>query len=242
MNTATAILSARGIERVYRMGSQTLHVLRGVDLDLGEGEMLSIVGQSGSGKSTLLHQVGLLDKPDAGDVKFRGETLPLRGPRAAAIRNKLFGFVFQFYHLLPEFTALENVMMPRMIAEGWVSYRRQKREIRERAASLLGRVGLTERMKHRPNQLSGGERQRVAVARALVLEPKLLLADEPTGNLDPKTADQVLDLLLEMNRVHGTALVVVTHSPELATRLGRRVVLVDGYLEEPGATPTPPLA
>ncbi|MDH3590834.1 MAG: ABC transporter ATP-binding protein, partial [Planctomycetota bacterium] len=211
MNTATAILSARGIERVYRMGSQTLHVLRGVDLDLGEGEMLSIVGQSGSGKSTLLHQVGLLDKPDAGDVKFRGETLPLRGPRAAAIRNKLFGFVFQFYHLLPEFTALENVMMPRMIAEGWVSYRRQKREIRERAASLLGRVGLTERMKHRPNQLSGGERQRVAIARALMNEPPVLLCDEPTGNLDRETAEGIRELLWDLNRSDSQSMILVTH-------------------------------
>jgi lipoprotein-releasing system ATP-binding protein len=160
-------------------------------------------------------------------VRFRGEDIFQRdADRLARFRNESLGFIFQFHHLLPEFDALENVMMPGLIGG------RSFEEMRTRARRLLSEVGLEHRVSHPVGKLSGGERQRVAVARALVLEPALLLADEPTGNLDPKTADQVLDLLLEMNRVHGTALVVVTHSPELAGRLGRRVVLVDGYVEE----------
>jgi lipoprotein-releasing system ATP-binding protein len=179
------------------------------------------------GKSTLLHILGTLDRPTSGRVLFRGEDLAQRDARALArFRNQSLGFIFQFHHLLPEFNAIENVMMPGRIGG------RPEAEMRRRAERLLEEVGLGHRIRHPVGKLSGGERQRVAVARALVLEPALVLADEPTGNLDPKTGDQVLDLLLEMNRNHGTALVVVTHSPELARRLGRRVALVDGYLEE----------
>ena len=163
----------------------------------------------------------------AGSVEFRGEPLFARAPaELARFRNRELGFIFQFHHLLPEFNAVENVMMPGLLGgQGFA-------EMRPRAERLLREVGLGHRIVHPVGKLSGGERQRVAVARALVLEPSLVLADEPTGNLDPKTGDQVLELLLEMNRVHGTALVVVTHSPEIAARLGRRTVLVDGYLEE----------
>jgi lipoprotein-releasing system ATP-binding protein len=209
------------------MGDGSIDVLRGVDLLIRRGERLAILGSSGVGKSTLLHILGTLDRPSSGSVWFRGENVFERPPdRLAQFRNESLGFIFQFHHLLPEFDALENVMMPGLIGG------RSFEEMKGRAGRLLSEVGLEHRVSHPVGKLSGGERQRVAVARALVLEPALLLADEPTGNLDPKTADQVLDLLLEMNRVHGTALVVVTHSPELAGRLGRRVVLVDGYVEE----------
>ena len=224
------LLRAAGVCKSFRTGEGTIEVLKGVDLDVDRGERLAIVGASGVGKSTLLHVLGTLDHPSAGRVSFRGEDLFARDrSELARFRNESLGFIFQFHHLLPEFNALENVMMPGLV--GGVGHA----EMRGRAARLLEEVGLEHRIKHPVGKLSGGERQRVAVARALVLEPALLLADEPTGNLDPKTGDQVLELLLEMNRSHGTALVVVTHSPELASRLGRRTVLVDGYLEAPEA-------
>jgi lipoprotein-releasing system ATP-binding protein len=208
------------------MGEGSIEVLRGVDLDVYPAERLAILGNSGVGKSTLLHLLGALDRPTGGRVEFRGEDLFARDAAALArFRNRSLGFIFQFHHLLPEFNAIENVMMPGLL--GGLGFA----EMRPRAERLLHEVGLGHRLAHPVGKLSGGERQRVAVARALVLEPALLLADEPTGNLDPKTGDQVLELLLEMNRVHGTALVVVTHSPDLAARLGRRSVLVDGYLE-----------
>jgi len=221
------LLRARGLRKSFPMGEGLVEVLRGVDLDLRAAERLAIVGNSGVGKSTLLHVLGTLDRPSSGTVHFRGEDLFGReGAELARFRNRQLGFIFQFHHLLPEFNAVENVMMPGLV--GGLGFA----EMRPRAEKLLHEVGLGHRVVHPVGKLSGGERQRVAVARALVLEPALILADEPTGNLDPKTGDQVLDLLLEMNRVHGTALVVVTHSPEIARRLGRRAVLVDGYLED----------
>ena len=225
------LLRAAGVCKSFRTGEGTIEVLKGVDLDVEGGERLAILGVSGVGKSTLLHVLGTLDHPSAGQVLFGGEDLFARDrSELARFRNASLGFIFQFHHLLPEFNALENVMMPGLV--GGVGHA----EMRGRAARLLEEVGLEHRVKHPVGKLSGGERQRVAVARALVLEPALLLADEPTGNLDPKTGDQVLELLLEMNRSHGTALVVVTHSPELASRLSRRTVLVDGYLEDPEAS------
>ncbi len=224
------LLRAAGVCKSFRTGEGTIEVLKGVDLDVDRGERLAIVGASGVGKSTLLHVLGTLDHPSAGRVSFRGEDLFARDrSELARFRNESLGFIFQFHHLLPEFNALENVMMPGLV--GGVGHA----EMRGRAARLLEEVGLEHRIKHPVGKLSGGERQRVAVARAVVLEPALLLADEPTGNLDPKTGDQVLELLLEMNRSHSMALVVVTHSPELASRLSRRTVLVDGYLEDPDA-------
>jgi len=220
------LLQAEGVRRSFRTGDGSIEVLKGIDLTLQGAERLAILGASGVGKSTLLHILGTLDRPSAGRVLFRGEDLAARDRHALArFRNGSLGFIFQFHHLLPEFNALENVMMPGLVGG------RSASEMRGRAARLLEEVGLEHRIAHPVGKLSGGERQRVAVARALVLEPALVLADEPTGNLDPKTGDQVLELLLEMNRTHGTALVVVTHSPDLAARLGRRVVLVDGYLE-----------
>jgi len=222
------LVRVEGVRRAFPMGDGEIEVLRGVDLVIRRRERLAILGNSGVGKSTLLHLLGTLDHPTSGRVLFEGQDLFARPPRElATFRNRSLGFIFQFHHLLPEFDAQENVMMPGLIGG------RGFAEMRERASRLLTEVGLEHRIHHPVGKLSGGERQRVAVARALVLEPALLLADEPTGNLDPKTADQVLELLLEMNRVHGTALVVVTHSPEIALRLGRRTVLVDGYLTEP---------
>jgi lipoprotein-releasing system ATP-binding protein len=226
--TSDVLVRAESVGRSFAMGDGTIEVLRGVNLDIARRERLAILGNSGVGKSTLLHILGTLDHPTTGRVLFEGEDLFAKPPgHLARFRNQSLGFIFQFHHLLPEFDAQENVMMPGLIGG------RSFAEMRERATRLLTEVGLEHRIHHPVGKLSGGERQRVAVARALVLEPALLLADEPTGNLDPKTADQVLDLLLEMNRVHGTALVVVTHSPDIADRLGRRCVLTDGYLTEP---------
>lgn len=222
-----ALIRAESLRRSFPTGEGSIEVLRGVDLAIRHRERLAILGNSGVGKSTLLHILGALDRPTAGRVLFEGADLFQRDPLALArFRGESLGFIFQFHHLLPEFDALENVMMPGLING------RSFAEMRGRAKRLLDEVGLEHRVTHAVGKLSGGERQRVAVARALVLEPALLLADEPTGNLDPKTADQVLALLLEMNRLHGTALVIVTHSPEIAARLERRVVLADGCVEE----------
>jgi lipoprotein-releasing system ATP-binding protein len=227
---SSALLEARDLRRSFATGDGRIDVLRGVDLVIGDRERIAIVGNSGVGKSTLLHVLGTLDRPTAGQLLFDGEDLFARDSVGLArFRNRSLGFIFQFHHLLPEFNACENVMMPGLVGG------RPAAEMRRRALHLLTEVGLEHRVNHPVGKLSGGERQRVAVARALVLEPRLVLADEPTGNLDPKTADQVLELLLEMNRVHGTALVVVTHSPEIALRLGRRVELIDGYLQQTGA-------
>ena len=220
-------IRVENLRRSFPAGDGTIEVLRGINLTIRRRERMAVLGNSGVGKSTLLHILGTLDRPTSGSVTFDGEDVFAHsGADLASFRNRSLGFIFQFHHLLPEFDALENVMMPGLIGG------RGFDEMRERARHLLEEVGLEHRLEHPVGKLSGGERQRVAVARALVLEPPLLLADEPTGNLDPKTADQVLNLLLEMNRVHGTALVIVTHSPEIAASLGREVVLVDGYLEE----------
>jgi len=229
------LLYAEGLRKTFRTGDGSIEVLRGVDLTVGEGERVAVVGASGVGKSTLLHILGTLDRPSSGSLRFRGEDLLAKDGRSLArFRNESLGFVFQFHHLLPEFDALENVMMPGLIGG------RGFADMRQRAVRLLEEVGLEHRIRHPVGKLSGGERQRVAVARALVLDPAVVLADEPTGNLDPKTGDQVLNLLLEMNRIHGTALVVVTHSPQLAGELGRVVELTDGYLGEPSPFPVEP--
>jgi lipoprotein-releasing system ATP-binding protein len=225
-----ALLEVREISKSFTIGGDTLQVLSGVDFDLAEGEILAIVGQSGSGKSTLLHQVGLLDKPDRGHVRYQGAEMPLAGAEAAYARNRTFGFVFQFYHLLPEFTALENVLMPALILQSWLAYRRRRRELLDRARMLLDRVGLGPRVRHRPSQLSGGERQRVAIARALMNRPAILLCDEPTGNLDRRTAEGVRDLLWDLNRTDRQSMIVVTHDAGVAGQAHRTLTLVDGRL------------
>jgi lipoprotein-releasing system ATP-binding protein len=221
------LLSARGLWKGYRTDGSRLEILRDLSLDLRAGERVAVVGASGIGKSTLLHVLGTLERPDRGRVTVRGEAVfDLPPDRLARFRNETIGFVFQFHHLLPEFTALENAMMPLLIhGEG-------RKAAAETAAALLARVGLEERLEHRVTELSGGEQQRVALARALVLRPLLLLADEPTGNLDKGTSEQVHTLLRELNRELGMTLVVVTHSHELAAYMSRRVTLSDGRLVE----------
>jgi len=220
-----SLVRVEGLRKSFETGDASIEVLAGVDLEVAPGERLAIVGQSGVGKSTLLHILGTLDHPTSGKVYFRGEDVFSRsGSELARLRNEGIGFVFQFHHLLPEFTSLENVMMPGLL-QG-----RGFEEMQGRAESTLADVGLAHRLTHPIGKLSGGERQRVAVARALVMEPPLVLADEPTGNLDPATGDQVAELLLEINRSRGTALVVVTHSSRMAAALGRTVALVDGAM------------
>jgi lipoprotein-releasing system ATP-binding protein len=225
---SSELLRVEALHKSFQTGDRSIEVLRGIDLSIREGERLAILGNSGVGKSTLLHILGTLDRPTKGGLLYRGarDLFALDSDQLARFRNTSIGFVFQFHHLLPEFNALENVMLPGLIGG------RSLEAMRPRAERLLEEVGLEHRISHPVGKLSGGERQRVAVARALVLEPAMLLADEPTGNLDPKTGEKVLQLLLEMNRARGTALVVVTHSPELAARLGRRAVMADGHLQE----------
>jgi len=221
------LVSIRGLARSFETGGGTIEVLKDLDLDIADGDRIAIVGQSGVGKSTFLHILGTLDHPSAGRVLFRGEDVFERSrEQLADLRGRFLGFVFQFHHLLPEFTAIENVMMPGLIQGIGPD------EMRSRAETMLGDVGLSHRIDHAVGKLSGGERQRVAVARALVLDPPLVLADEPTGNLDPATGDQVAELLFEMNRTRGTTLVVVTHSKRMADQLGRVLVLNEGKLRE----------
>jgi lipoprotein-releasing system ATP-binding protein len=221
--TGGAHVEVRHLVKAYEHGGRQLRVLDDVNLSLEPGDMVSVVGASGVGKSTLLQILGTLDVPSAGTITFDGRELTKLDPAGLAhFRNKKIGFVFQFHHLLPEFTALENVMMPALIQ------RMPPPEARKRAASILDRVGLSHRLTHRPSELSGGEQQRVALARAMVLEPALLLADEPTGNLDLHTGEEVQNLFVELNRERGSTLLVVTHNPELAARMPRRLRMVDG--------------
>jgi lipoprotein-releasing system ATP-binding protein len=220
-----SLLSVRDVHKSFIEGDNEIHVLRGVDLELSEGERLAIVGQSGVGKSTLLHILGTLDRPTKGSILFDGKDLPLDDETALCqFRNQKIGFVFQFHYLLPDFSALENVMFPALI-QG-VDALRAKGEAEE----LLALVGLKDRLDHRPGKLSGGEQQRVAVARAVILKPKLILADEPTGSLDVRIGEEVQELLFRLNAEHKIALVVATHNRDFAVRIGRRVELKDGLL------------
>ena len=224
----SSLVQAIAVRRSYAVETRTLDVLRGVDLSVAEGESMAITGMNGAGKSTLLHVLGGLDRPTSGQVLYRGRDLYALGDRErSAIRAQKIGFVFQAYHLLPELTVLENVLLPGLSAAG--AFLRGQR-LRARAADLLARVGLTERAAHRPNELSGGEQQRAALARALMNGPELLLADEPTGNLDRSTADGVYALMLQLAREHGTAFVLVTHDDQLAARCGRALRLERGRL------------
>jgi lipoprotein-releasing system ATP-binding protein len=220
-----AHLVVKDLWKVFTHGGRRIEVLRGIDLDLEAGGLVSIVGASGVGKSTLLHLLGTLDEPTRGSIAFDGVAVTSLTPaKLASFRNQSIGFVFQFHHLLPEFTALENTMMPGLIA------RLPRRECIERAEAILLRVGLADRLHHRPGELSGGEQQRVALARALLLSPRLLLGDEPTGNLDTKTGQAMHDLFFELNRELGMTLLLVTHNNELAGRAYKKLRMIDGQV------------
>jgi len=223
----TSALECRALVKSFRQGPALLPVLRGIDLRVGQGERVAVLGRSGSGKSTLLHILGGLADPDSGEVRIDGSLVgPLSPEARARLRNRRMGFVYQFHHLLPEFTAMENVAMPLLLGAHKIS------EARERAVDTLESVGLGGRLDHRPSQLSGGERQRVAIARALVADPAVVLADEPTGNLDQESADQVFSVMLDLAQRRGTAFVVVTHDEDLARQMQRRLYLTDGHLIE----------
>ena len=226
MSKAVA-LECRALVKSFRQGPTLLPVLRGIDLSVGQGERVAVLVRSGSGKSTLLHLLGGLADPDSGEVRIDGTAVgPLNPEARARLRNRRMGFVYQFHHLLPEFTAMENVAMPLLLGAHKIS------EARDRAVDVLDAVGLNGRLDHRPNQLSGGERQRVAIARALVADPAVVLADEPTGNLDQESADQVFAVMLDLAQRRGTAFVVVTHDEDLARQMQRRLYLTDGHLIE----------
>jgi lipoprotein-releasing system ATP-binding protein len=227
MNSSAALLIGEELEKDYRTGPETVRVLRGASVFVRAGEVVALVGASGVGKSTLLHLLGGLDRPSAGRVLFEGEDVFARGEAALVrLRRHQVGFVFQFYNLLGEMTALENAMLPALLA------RRSWSDARQRAADALAEVGLADRLRHRPGELSGGEQQRVAIARALVPEPRIILADEPTGNLDPKTSEVVFDLFLRLQAERGIAFLIATHNPELARRAERAYRLVEGRARE----------
>jgi lipoprotein-releasing system ATP-binding protein len=229
-HTATReILAAHYLRKSYRRASIIIPVLQGVTLAVNEAEFVAIVGPSGCGKTTLLHLLATLDRPDAGDVCFEGhriDNLPTAG--RDILRNRYFGMVFQFYHLLPELTVLENVLMPAMIGQGIFGYLARRRRNRETARQMLELVGLSHRLKHKPRELSGGEMQRTAIARALVAQPRVLLADEPTGNLDKATGEEIMALLRRLNREQNLTIVMVTHDQHIADQADRTVTLVDG--------------
>lgn len=228
------IVTVRNVKKSFATKAGELAVLKGIDLEISEGEMVGIVGASGAGKSTLLHILGALDTPTSGQVLYEGtDIFSLDGNRLASFRNRTIGFVFQFHHLLPEFSALENVMMPGLIARGekiggerTISFD----EILEKAERLLSEFGLSSRIGHQPGELSGGEQQRVAVARALILDPRVVLADEPTGNLDTRTGEELFQILIDLNRRKGLTFVIVTHNESLSKRCHRVLKMEDGVL------------
>ncbi len=225
--TAVPVLELRAIDRTYRTSAGELHVLRGTDLRIAPGELVGLVGPSGSGKSTLLHTAGLLERPESGEVLLDGaDCLKLSEDGRTAIRRKKIGFVYQFHHLLPEFNAVDNVAMPLMIAGIG------RKQARQKAASLLDEMGLSERLDHQPAQLSGGEQQRVAIARALANDPRLVIADEPTGNLDPATTERVFATLIKMVREEGAGVLVATHNFALTRHMDRVLTLRDGKLTD----------
>ncbi len=236
MMDAVPLLAAAGLYKTYRKYANKIEVLRGLDLDVHDGEFLSVVGASGSGKSTMLHLLGTLDRPDKGQIRLAGERIDnLPAERRDQLRNATFGFIFQFYHLLPELSTLENVLVPQMIAHSVLGWLGQRRAFKKRAAELLERVGLGHRLRHRPRELSGGEMQRAAIARALVNRPRVLLADEPTGNLDAETGVDIVRLLRDLNRSEGLTIIMVTHNLDIVAETDRVVRMAAGRVD--GAVP-----
>lgn len=226
-------IASVALEKSYRKGQHKIPVLRGVDISARRGEFLSIVGQSGSGKSTLLHLMGLLDSPNVGEIQLDGERIDDLPQRTRdELRNRVFGFIFQFYHLLPELSLLENVLSPLMIRHSTLTFWKQRRELRQMACEIIDKVGLSHRLRHKPSELSGGEMQRAAIARALVAKPEILLADEPTGNLDASTGQEIMDLLTQLNTEQELTIVMVTHDKAIAQRAHRVVLLTEGRIEE----------
>ncbi len=235
---STPFLRATNLHKTYRKYAVSVPVLRGLDLEVHAGEFLSVIGVSGSGKSTLLHLLGTLDQPDKGSIYLDGKRID--NARAAVrdeLRNQTFGFVFQFYHLLPELTTLENVLMPAMIRHSYLGWLARGRTIKKRARALLDRVGLGHRYRHRPRELSGGEMQRAAIARALISKPRVLLADEPTGNLDASTGGQIIEILRDLNRHDGLTIIMVTHNLDIVADTDRVVRLASGRIEDVADTP-----
>ena len=225
------VLSAHGVKKSYWLGKREISILKGVDLAVERGEMVALLGASGAGKSTLLHLLGLLDTPTSGEIRYDG--LPVHNLKVGArakLRHQHVGFVFQFYHLIPELSALQNVLLARMMQKSVGQYWRERKTTRAAAEHILGEVGLSQRLAHRPSELSGGERQRVAVARALLQNPRIVLADEPTGNLDSETAEGVIELLFRINKERQLAFLLVTHNEELAKKCHRVVRLRDGMV------------
>ncbi|QDU32614.1 P-loop containing nucleoside triphosphate hydrolase [Poriferisphaera corsica] len=225
------VLRSSTLHKHYRMGGQDLHILRGIDMEVRQSEFVAIYGRSGSGKSTLLHLLGGLDRPNEGEVFFNGDPVfRLRGGKLDRYRNQHVGFVFQQYHLLPELNAFENVLIGSMVGKSLLSWAGKRQAVKERAKMLLEEVGLSDRMKHRPSKLSGGERQRVAIARALINEPDVLMADEPTGNLDIDTSGSIIELFQSLHQ-GGQTLILVTHDEGIAKIADRSLTLVKGKLE-----------
>ncbi|HEY1377452.1 MAG TPA: ABC transporter ATP-binding protein [Gemmataceae bacterium] len=234
------MLTATNLHKSYRRHKNVVPVLRGLDLDVRPGEFLSVIGASGSGKSTLLHLLGTLDRPDEGEIRLDGKRIDdLPGPARDALRNRTFGLIFQFYHLLPELSALENVLVPAMIDRSVLGWWARRRELRRRGEAALERVGLSHRLTHKPRELSGGEMQRAAIARALIGRPRIVLADEPTGNLDEDTGSEIIKLLRSLNRDEGLTIVMVTHNLDLVAATDRVVRITAGRLEAPAPPPNP---
>ncbi|VTS08608.1 ABC transporter ATP-binding protein [Tuwongella immobilis] len=234
------MLKATNLHKTYRRDAHSVHVIRGLDLEIQTGEFVSVIGVSGSGKSTLMHLLGTLDSPDQGEILLDGRRIDNLPPlERDQLRNQTFGFIFQFYHLLPELTMLENVLMPVMISHSFFGWMRKSRMWKKRALELLERVGLGHRIKHKPRELSGGEMQRTAIARALIQQPKILLADEPTGNLDRDAGLDIIQILRDLNRSEGTSILMVTHNLDIVSETDRVVRMTAGKIDAP-SEPTEP--
>ena len=225
-------IETKELTKTFRTDAGEIQVLKGINISIAEGEMVGVVGASGVGKSTLLHILGILDNPTSGKVLYNAaDVFSLDGNSLASFRNKTVGFVFQFHHLMPEFTALENVMMPGLIRLSYQSNGGSYADIQKKAGDILGQLGLKDRIKHRPGELSGGEQQRVAVARALLLDPRVVLADEPTGNLDTATGEELFKIFFDLNKQKGITFIIVTHNESLSSRCSRVLKMKDGHLE-----------